>query len=114
MKKMERLYSKPVEVAAYWSRLVHVCQSYTKKGVRVNMETVDKAHQYLQPKINEKLQEIYSIVGYEFNIMSSPQLAGVFNELGLKTGTTPSGNPSVTKDILEAEKHPSCTKDTGC
>jgi DNA polymerase I-like protein with 3'-5' exonuclease and polymerase domains len=110
MKLSKKFYSEPINVCAYWCRLLHVCQSYTKKGVRVNMETVDNARQWLQPRINELLKEIYNIVGYEFNIMSSPQLAGVFTEMSLHVGKTPGGNPSVTKEILEAENHPIAQK----
>lgn len=101
-----RYYDNPLETFLYWGKLNHVCLDYTKRGIRVDLEKIDQAEQYLQPKITEGLSKIYGTVGFEFNIMSSHQLPKVFETLGLEVGVSATGRPSVTKERLENETHP--------
>jgi DNA polymerase-1 len=106
IKDGKKYYDNPLDTFCYWSKLIHVTQDYTMRGLRVDLEKADQATQYLQPKITDGMNKIYDIVGYEFNLNSSKQLPSIFQELGLKTATSATGQPSVTKEILEAEKHP--------
>ena len=93
----------------YWSKLVSVTINYTIRGIRVDLVKADKAVQALEPFIVERMNKIYEIAGEEFNINSSYDVPRIFQQLGLYTGTTATGKPSVTKDILEKEVHPIAT-----
>lgn len=106
VKRGKSYYKDPLEVFCKWGKLLHICQDYTKRGIRVDMERIDMARQWLKPRIAELRKKIFDMVGFEFNIMSSHQLPKVFETLGLSVGQTAKGAPSVTKERLESETHP--------
>lgn len=105
-KRMKSLYKKPVNKTLSFCKLIHVCIDYTKRGVRVDLDKVDRAISEMQPKITENLSKIYEMAGEEFNINATASLAAVFQRMGLKVKKTEKGNLSVTKDMLEEESHP--------
>ena len=101
-----RYYDNPAQTYTYWSKLVHVTQDYTKRGVRVDMNKLADAEEWIQSRLPESYKTIYDLAGRKFNPRSSADLVKVFLDLGLRVGKTDKGNPSVTKKILEEEQHP--------
>ena len=102
----KRYYEDPVSMFTHWAKLVHVTQDYTKRGVRVDMRKLEKAEEWIQPRLVAATSQMYKYAGREFNPNSPADMTKVFIDLGLRVGKTKTGNPSVTKDILEVEQHP--------
>lgn len=101
-----RYYDNPKEVFLYWSKLVHVTQDYTRRGIRVDMQKLAEAERWIQPLLTEARTKMYRLAGGSFNPRSSADLVKVFNGLNLRVGKTAKGNDSVTKKMLEEEQHP--------
>lgn len=104
--KSEIYYSNPLQIFKYWSKLINITNDYTLRGLRLDNEALDRGRRYLVPKINEGLEAIYNLAGFEFNILSPSQITKAFVKMGLPTGKTAKGNPSVNKQVLESCSHP--------
>ncbi len=72
-----------------------------------HLATVDKA---MWDGIQQKIQTLHGVVGFEFNHRSGDQLAKVFEKLGIPIlgRTKKSGKPSFRKELLEklADRYP--------
>ncbi len=89
--------------------LVRVLASMEEAGIRVDTEVLREMSGRFHGELQRLESEIYEIVGYEFNLNSTPQLRDVlFTRLELpvlkKTKTGPSTDASVLEE-LAAEGH---------
>ncbi len=79
------------------------------KGFKVNLNGLKDMSQELQERITKIQSEIYSLVGYEFNLNSPKQLGvALFEELGLPAKKKTKGGYSTNAEVLEDLKdhHP--------
>jgi len=91
--------------------LVPVLREMEQAGVRIDVQILKEAEQQLSAELTQIEQEIYTLVGHNFNINSPSQVGDVlFDELHLdnqaKRGKT--GKYSTSEEVLLAlkEKHP--------
>lgn len=82
--------------------LTYILYDMEKNGVTTDLIMLDQIAKMTEAKINDLSEQIYAIVGYEFNINSPKQLAVVlFDELGLKANK----KRSTAIDVLEKLVH---------
>ena len=90
-------------------KLVPVLYSMEVAGIRVDSETIKQLSQKYNDEIKSLTQEIYKLVGEEFNINSPKQMTEVlFEKLKLQY----KGKKSTSIDVLEAiqDQHPAVEK----
>ena len=102
------LYEDIIALALYYSFTIHITMSYRITGVRVDLNAARKAIEDIQPHISDMYAQLYTIIGHEVNVKSGPQLAAMFDQLGIVYNKTKKGNPSITKDWLEDQEHEVC------
>lgn len=87
--------------------LTRVLVNMETRGVKVDLQELEKFLQEVENKIQKLSAHIYTRAGMEFNLRSNPQMAEVlFSKLGLKPGRrTPGGAPSTANNVLETLKH---------
>ncbi len=92
--------------------LVPVLLDMELAGVKIDADFLREMSQRLEKRLNAIEKDVYQLIGYEFNLNSSPQLAdALFGKLQLKAPgqrTTATGKVSVAADVLESMKglHP--------
>lgn len=101
-----QFYSNPSETFKFWSKLCHVTNDYTARGVRVDNVALEKARVKLIPFIEKYENLVYKEAGERFNIASPQECGRVFKKLGLKTNTTATGLSTVNEKILKITNHP--------
>lgn len=88
--------------------LVEVMASMEREGFRADKATLEEFGVILAEQIEELTQQIYGLVGEEFNINSPLQLGNIlFEKLGLPAGKKTKRGYSTSADILEKlrDKH---------
>lgn len=85
------------------------------RGVRVDVERAQTARQEIHEEIYKHQRALDEMVGRPFNVNSSPQIKayyepyetgdGWFLKDGSPCATTPKGNASIDKDVLQARRH---------
>lgn len=75
-------------------------------GVQIDIPKAEKLSIDMVGRIEDVHKEIKRKVGFEVNVNASASLAKAFDEIGLGYPQTKKGNPSFTKDFLEAVDHP--------
>ena len=82
------------------------------KGAPVDIAYTERLHDELATDIAEADEKLASMVGFDVNVGSGPNLAKAFDTLGLSyprtkpTKKAPNGNPSFKKEFLESHGHP--------
>ncbi len=86
--------------------LVPVLLDMELAGVKINAAFLNEMSQRFDVRLKEIEQEVYHLVGYEFNLNSPAQLGdALFGKLGLKAPgerKTSTGKVSVAADVLES------------
>lgn len=89
--------------------LAKVLASMEQEGFKVDAEAIKNHSQVLNDRIEQISAEIYSLVGYEFNLNSPKQLGeALFVKLQLPSGKKTKSGYSTSADVLEdlRDKHP--------
>ncbi len=82
--------------------LIEVLADMEYTGININIDTLNKIGEELQDKITKITNEIYKIVGFEFNIGSPKQLGEVlFDKLNLPYGKKGKTGYSTDKNVLQ-------------
>jgi len=76
-----------------------------KKGVRVDLEAVDRAEKDLIKRENKLLKFIHDETGMRCDIWAARSIEEVFKGCGIEYPQTEKGNPSFTKSFLENNPH---------
>ncbi len=86
--------------------LVPVLLDMELAGVKIDAAFLQEMAQRFEARLNQIEQEVYQLVGYEFNLNSPAQLGdALFGKLGLKAPgerKTTTGKVSVAADVLES------------
>ena len=77
----------------------------TLRGVRIDMDGVEKTKQHLLKEEKKTLSQIKHVVGFDVEIWAAQSLAKAFDEVGLSYPKTEKGAPSFTKAFLSESKH---------
>ena len=77
----------------------------TKKGIRVNLDQVERSKQLLLKKEKESMKQIKALVGSDVEIWASQSIAKAFDKLNLPYPKTEKGSPSFTKSFLSEHSH---------
>lgn len=86
-------------------RLVPLLLAMRLKGVRVDEGGAEKLQDKLKEAIKVQHYQLKYDVGFDVNVSSARSVAQVFDHYGIPYGSTAKGNPTFTKEWLEA--HPS-------
>ena len=78
----------------------------TFRGVRVDVNRVERTRDSLLKREKEVLKQIKHIVGGEVEIWAAQSLAKAFDKLGINYPKTEKGAPSFTKLFLQEHDHP--------
>ena len=81
-----------------------------QEGFLIDFDGIDNYGKELEKRISDLENEIYSLVGYEFNLNSPKQLGvALFEHLGLPTGKKTKSGYSTNAEVLEGlrDAHPS-------
>jgi DNA polymerase I-like protein with 3'-5' exonuclease and polymerase domains len=77
----------------------------TFRGVRVDLDRVEKTRDYLLKKEKNVLQEIRRVAGKDVEIWAAKSLAEAFDKVGIPYPKTEKGSPSFTKAFLSEHPH---------
>ena len=77
----------------------------TLRGVRVDLDGVERTKQHLMKEEKKALSQIKRIVGFDVEIWAAQSLAKAFDEVGLAYPKTEKNAPSFTKAFLSENKH---------
>ena len=77
----------------------------TLRGVRVDLDGVERTEQHLMKEEKKALSQIKRIVGFDVEIWAAQSLAKAFDEVGLAYPKTEKNAPSFTKAFLSENKH---------
>lgn len=89
--------------------LISVLKDMESAGITVNVAWFEKLREELANKLATLQSQIYSHIGYDFNLNSPKRLAyALFDELGLKSGRQIKGGYSTDEQTLEGlrDAHP--------
>jgi len=78
----------------------------TMRGVRVNMDRVERTRDGLLKREKEVLKQIKHVAGTDLEIWAAQSLAKAFDKVGLAYPKTEKGAPSFTKLFLQENEHP--------
>lgn len=84
--------------------LTLILKNMSEVGIKIDINELKDLGDYFDTQIKQTQQEIFKIVGYEFNVSSSKQVAkALFEDLNLKPkGKGKSGTFSTDFDVLES------------
>lgn len=97
------------EVYDLESRVLPVLLKMRRRGVRIDLDQLDKVEQYCQWEEQEALNAVGFHTGIELtsdDLWTAEAVAAPLRELGIKIPETPTGKPSTKKDFLETVDHP--------
>tara|TARA_A100001391_G_scaffold203444_1_gene195788 strand:- start:741 stop:2645 length:1905 start_codon:yes stop_codon:yes gene_type:complete len=77
----------------------------TKRGIKIDVDKVERTKQYLLKEEKETLKQIKDKVGSEVEIWAAQSLAKAFDKAGIEYSKTEKGAPSFTKKFLEEHPH---------
>jgi len=77
----------------------------TYKGIRIDLDRVERTSQYIRKKELESLKKIKHICGFDPEIWAAQSLAKAFDEVGVPYPKTEKGQPSFTKQFLQSTDH---------
>lgn len=77
----------------------------TFRGVRVDLDRVEKTRDYLLKKEKNVLKEIRRVAGKDVEIWAAKSLAEAFDKVGIPYPKTEKGSPSFTKAFLSEHPH---------
>lgn len=75
-------------------------------GVHVDLDQAEQVREKLIERETGLQNKLKKMVGFDINVNASASIASAFDAIGLTYTRTEKGNPSFTKKILEAIKHP--------
>ena len=78
----------------------------TMRGVRVDVNRVERTRDSLLKRERDVTKEIKRIAGTDVEIWAAQSLAKAFDKVGIHYPTTEKGAPSFTKLFLQENKHP--------
>lgn len=108
--KLKEYFCKGVDenLVTYFGKLVQASIYYRKKGVRIDLHKAKEIEMYLDNKVKEKMDHMYSFVGREFNMASFQEVSDALTQLKIKHPISNKGNPSITTPWLQKQSHPFC------
>lgn len=90
------------------SRLIRPLLAMRQRGVRVDVEGAKKLDDELTALIDLAQARLNSAAGGPIDVNVAADLQRLFDREGVQYPTTAKGNPSFTKEWLEASRHPAC------
>lgn len=78
----------------------------TMRGVRVDMDRVERTRDGLLKRESEVLKQIKNVAGSDVEIWAAQSLAKAFDKVGVAYPKTEKGAPSFTKLFLQEHEHP--------
>lgn len=106
--KHSELYKNILDIAEYYSFVIHITMSYRIRGVRVDLNACRQSVLDVQPIVTDLCDQIYKHAGREFNMRSPIQMAEVFDSLEIHYNSTKAGNGSFTSKWMKKQPHPIC------
>ena len=80
--------------------LVNVLAAMERRGVRLDVATLEGMSQEMESRLTALMQDIYALAGGEFNISSPPQLRDIlFDRLGLSRKGVRRGKTGLSTDV---------------
>lgn len=107
----ERLRAE-IEAQDLWSifdlesRLIPMLVEMRWRGVRVDLDQVEKNRKALEERIKQLHARLFDVAGTAVDVWAAQSVAKVFDALGLSYPRTEAGSPSFTKQFLGACTHP--------
>ena len=77
----------------------------TLRGIRVDIEAMEKASQFMLKQKDEALKNLKALCGFNVEIWAAASIAKAFDEIGLDYPKTEKGAPSFTKAFLNNHSH---------
>ena len=77
----------------------------TMRGIRVDLDAMEQATQFMLNEEKEAMKAIKHMVGFDVEIWAAASIAKAFDELGLPYPKTEKGAPSFTKSFLNSHNH---------
>ena len=89
------------------SPLIAILQRVERNGVLIDESKLKKQSDQFAAKLNELQEQVYRLVGSEFNLSSPKQLQEIlFDQMGLPVlKKTPKGQPSTAEGVLQELAH---------
>lgn len=93
------------------NKVLYPLMKFEDHPLEIDVSYLEKLLMVAMERHKELEQDIYSMVGYQFNIRSGPQLSESLEKLGLHTGEyTKSGYMSTSKKLIAKLNHPVAEK----
>lgn len=82
-----------------------------EEGIKINLEGIKKYRSQILNKLEYHNHKIKEITGKDIDVMTASEVLSVFDQFGLKTGKTSTGQRSISENELKAieNKHPVVT-----
>ena len=77
----------------------------TLRGIRVDVDAMERASQFMLKQKDEALKNLKSLCGFNVEIWAAASIAKAFDEVGLDYPKTDKGAPSFTKSFLNNHEH---------
>jgi len=94
-----------VKVVELEHALLPMYMSMRRRGVRIDVDYVEKLKKKFQGAVDEKIAEMKRRTGLDINIWAAGSIAKAFDAEGLQYGMTKTGLPSITQKLLEDTNH---------
>lgn len=91
------------------SRVQPVLLKLTRRGVRIDTDALDRVEAWALAQEQQCLQEIHAATGYRLGIgdvNKKPPLVPILQSIGMRLGSTPTGQPQIDQKQLEDNGHP--------
>lgn len=104
-KYADKLYEEKID-GAFWNvemPFVRTLASMERRGIPVSKKQLDMLRDICTEGMEKAMDDLYSMVGYKFNINSGPQLGKVFDDLGIGhlVPKTDKGNPKTDEETID-------------
>jgi DNA polymerase I-like protein with 3'-5' exonuclease and polymerase domains len=77
----------------------------TLRGIRVDLDGIERASQFMLKEEKAALKNIKSLTGFDVEIWAAKSIADAFDKLGIPYPKTDKGAPSFTKSFLTTHDH---------
>lgn len=87
-------------------RLIPLMLKMRFAGISVDVVKAEKLYEEFGERVKQNYNELYNLTGIHGSVNSNPDMANMFDVVGIKYKYTDAGNPTFPKDFLVNVDHP--------
>lgn len=87
-------------------RLIPLMLKMRFAGISVDVAKAEKLYEEFGERVKQNYNELYNLTGIHGSVNSNPDMASMFDVVGIKYKYTDAGNPTFPKDFLVNIDHP--------